>query len=65
MSASERETTRRTIMYLITLRDGTVIATSTRAMADYLWGEYETQRACLTFCENLDAAIEQANYVIE
>ena len=50
-------------MYLFELWDGTVLATSSSEQISYIEETYDVRVEW--FCENIDRAIEQADYVIE
>lgn len=50
-------------MYLIYLFDGTIIATSTSEMAEYIEDREAGNVQAVTFCESVDVALEKANRV--
>jgi hypothetical protein len=52
-------------MYLIYLFDGTIIATSTREMAEYIEDREAGNVQAITFCEIVDVALEKADWVEE
>ena len=46
-------------MYLIYLFDGTIIATSTAEMAEYIEGRESGNVQAITFCESVDGALQK------